>query len=442
MNELALISYLLNPDLMGMQPQTYESGEAFFQERTAKNNVAGAEINLAYSYGNMINVLAGFMYEKHTISNIKTISNGNFLFDQPMILGDQVFQGAESLGGTRDVSAEYNWLQERDRTIYAVFGQAEFNFKNMLKLFSFEHVKLVTGVRFDDYSDVGGKVNPRLGLLVAPSRKVYFKGLFGQAFRAPSMVELYTQNSPVADGDPNLLPETVRTFEAVLGYQAGKRLDANLTYFNTRIFDNIQLSEDDDPRTPLRAVYSNAGNLRTSGVEGEAKWWFNKQENGYLSGSFTIQNVLDFTRDTLLALNRNTGEVLTEVQGDFDPGNSPDFLLNLTLNYPITQNISLNVNANHIAERKRTEALQFEVDDAFRPTGEIIQTDNRPAIPARTLVNASVILKDLKFAPKLTFQLTGYNILDEVNDNPTFRIRGDDLLREGINWTSSLIYQF
>ncbi len=52
-----------------------------------------------------------------------------------------------------------------------------------------EQLSSVAGVRLDRHSVYGSSVNPRLGLVFAPSKNHVFKALYGQAFRAPSPEE-------------------------------------------------------------------------------------------------------------------------------------------------------------------------------------------------------------------------------------------------------------
>lgn len=417
----------------------YGPGDALFLQQGANNSILGGEFNFAYTIGNSVNLLAGAMYEKNTLDDIQVRANANYRPDAPLTVGGNVYLGSERFGQTEDLSAAYPWLSANDRDIYAVFGQGEFNLKNIFKAFGIEHLRLVAGVRYDDYSDVGGKLNPRAALLFAPTSKVYFKGLYGQAFRAPSFVELYNINSSVTGGNPDLRPETIRTVEGVIGYKVDKRLDVNLTYFNTEVTDNIQLVDDGDPTSFFRTVYQNIGDIRSTGFEAELNYLFG--DGGFVMSSVTVQNVLDVTKSPFVETNFFTGDTLAiGTQEEFDPGTAPGFIFNLGVNYPINRNVSISVNGNHLAQRNRSEEKAFDFDASFNPIE--VQADTRPAIPARTIVNATVSLKNFDFAPKLQLQLSGYNLLNADNFNPTLLIANDDLLRAGVNWAARLSYEF
>ncbi len=432
--------YFTDPTLT-KAPSFYADGEAQMYETIAKNDDIGLELNFAYNFQSYVNVLVGGMYETHRLFDAKTIANGNVFFESDgfMTFGSESFVNLEAFGGVRDISENYNWIRNQERTVGAGFGQADFNMKNILKTFSLEHFSIIAGARYDYYSDAGGSLNPRAALLIAPMSKVYFKALYGEAFRAPSFVELYQQNNSLFLGDANLDPETIVTRELVAGYKIDKKVNVTLTYFNTRISDNIQLRRVADPNS-FGSQYANAGGVKTSGIEAEVRYSF--KEGAYLQGSFTYQEVLDISKDTIRASNYLTFETLESVQGDFNPGKVPTAVFNLTGNYPLTKNINLNFSANYIGERNRTEATEFELDAARLPTGNIVSVDPRDAIDSRLILNASIRLTDFDFAQGFEFQLTGHNILDATNYNPTQTIRGDDLLREGANWRARLVYKF
>lgn len=90
---------------------------------------------------------------------------------------------------------------------------------------------LVYGGRYDHYSDFGGHASPRLGLIHHPRPDSAVKLLYGQAFRAPSAVEIGgAQNSVL--GNPDLKPEIIDSLELIALRQTPHLL-AQLTVFRT-----------------------------------------------------------------------------------------------------------------------------------------------------------------------------------------------------------------
>jgi iron complex outermembrane receptor protein len=72
--------------------------------------------------------------------------------------------------------------------------------------------ELTSGARYDHYSDFGGTLNPRLALVWQSTDRLTTKLLYGQAFRAPSYLELYTPTAATKP-NPNLKPERSKTWD-------------------------------------------------------------------------------------------------------------------------------------------------------------------------------------------------------------------------------------
>ena len=131
--------------------------------------------------------------------------------------------------GIEDVSDSAEvWLPETDRTSHYVFLQDEWQFK--------ENWLLTSGVRFDHYSDFGDTSNPRLALVWAATDSITTKLLYGRAFRAPSITELFVTSNPVNLGNKNLKPETIDTYEFALSHQLSGSLNytANTYYYKIK----------------------------------------------------------------------------------------------------------------------------------------------------------------------------------------------------------------
>ncbi|MFD2229201.1 TonB-dependent receptor plug domain-containing protein [Alkalimarinus sediminis] len=128
--------------------------------------------------------------------------------------------GLEDVSGTSEV-----FLPEKDRTSYHFFAQDEWQFA--------DNWQLTSGVRYDHYSDFGDTTNPRLALVWATTDSITTKLLYGRAFRAPSIAELFASSNPVALGNPDLKPETIDSFEFAFAHQLSSkwRYSANIFYY-------------------------------------------------------------------------------------------------------------------------------------------------------------------------------------------------------------------
>lgn len=134
--------------------------------------------------------------------------------------------------GLEDVSdTDEVYLPEKDRTSYYAFGQDEWQLA--------EQWQLTTGVRLDRYSDIGETINPRLALVWAATSEITAKALYGRAFRAPAIVELFATSNPVTLGNPDLTPETIDTYELALFQNLSSRLNYSANLFYYQIEDYI-----------------------------------------------------------------------------------------------------------------------------------------------------------------------------------------------------------
>jgi iron complex outermembrane receptor protein len=148
---------------------------------------------------------------------------------------------------------------------------------------------LTAGLRQDHYSDFGSTTNPRVALVWDTAYNLTSKLMFGRAFRAPSFVEQYTINNPVALGNPNLKPETINTTELAFSWQAKPNLKTGVNLFHYRMKDVIRFVANADPTTGSTA--QNAGNQHGSGLELEFAW--DAATDLKLSGNYAYQRSID-----------------------------------------------------------------------------------------------------------------------------------------------------
>lgn len=181
---------------------------------------------------------------------------------------------------------------------------------------------LTAGVRHDSYSDFGGTTNPRLALVWDAAYDLTAKLLYGTAFRAPSFNEQYGIN-PVANGNPNLRPETVKTVEAALSWKANKDTQVNLSLFRSDMQDIIRL---------VGTAYANTGTQHGSGMELDAVWDYSRTLR--LMGNYSYQKSID--------------EATSQ-----DAGYAPRHHLYARADWRFTGNWLASTQVNRVADRKR-----------------------------------------------------------------------------------------
>jgi iron complex outermembrane receptor protein len=128
------------------------------------------------------------------------------------------------------------------------------------------------GVRYDHYSAFEDTVNPRAAVICSPWTETTFKLLYGQAFRAPNAYELYYVGTG-STSNPDLQPETIRSYELVWEQRFGPRWRTSVSLFWNDVKDLIN-QEIDPGADPVSTdddlfYFNNTGTARARGVEFE-----------------------------------------------------------------------------------------------------------------------------------------------------------------------------
>jgi outer membrane receptor for ferrienterochelin and colicin len=138
--------------------------------------------------------------------------------------------------------------------ISALYAQDEFAITHKLSLSG--------GLRYDHYANFGGTTNPRLGLIYHPFQPTTFKLLYGSAFRAPEVFEIFPTVGPLFESNLLLKPETIHSFEGVVEQGFGQRFKLSGSVFRNRIQHLISLETDAG-----KLVYRNFEDVQVTGVE-------------------------------------------------------------------------------------------------------------------------------------------------------------------------------
>jgi len=152
-----------------------------------------------------------------------------------------------------------------------------------------KYILLNAGVRYDRYETFGNSTNPRISIMYNPLVKTTLKFLYGTAFRAPNVFELYyDDNGLFQKANPDLKPEKIITYELVLEQFIGESMRGSVSGFQYRTKDLITMEV--DPADNLK-VFRNTGRVTTNGFELELeKIW----KNGIKGRtSYTVQEARD-----------------------------------------------------------------------------------------------------------------------------------------------------
>ena len=269
-----------------------------------------------------------------------------------------------SLGSIQDVS-DTNWIRRVYRQIWAVYIQDKWDIT--------EDLGITVGIRHDHYSDFEGTTNPRIALVWDFMENATLKLLYGQAFRAPAFNELYVINNPVLLGNPDLKPETIRTYEVGLSYKFTDWYSVNVNYFYNVIRDTIGLT------AGSVQMFDNIGGSNIQGVEFEARadlsdFW---KWGGYAFANYTYLDA--------------------EAKGDPLP-DVPKHKGNIGVNLGITKYLNANLHTFISDSRVRAEA------------------DTRDDSSGYALMNLSLTAKD--FFKGLKVKASLFNLLDKDYKDP------------------------
>lgn len=188
---------------------------------------------------------------------------------------------------------------------------------------------LTAGIRFDDYSDFGSTVNPRLALVWTGHPSITTKFLYGKAFRAPSFAETITVNNPVALGNPDIQPEKIDSLEASMSYRASEQASINISVFKYEITDLINFVPDFNGAT---FTAQNVGERSGTGIEFEGKFQYSKHLS--MLGNYSYVKATD--------------ELLND-----DVGEYPAHQAYVRVNWQLGENVFLHAQASVVGTRER-----------------------------------------------------------------------------------------
>ncbi len=258
--------------------------------------------------------------------------------------------------------------------------------------------ELTYGLRFDDFSDFGSTVNPRLAIVWDTAHNLTTKLLYGSAFRAPSFNELFLQNNPSGLGNPALEPETINTLELAFDYQLSFQHRLALNLFEYRAKDLI-----DKAPVAGTSFLQTANLLDLDGQGGEFEWSWRPEDRWRLDMNLAYQH----------SENAATGQKLAM---------APAKSASVRLYYDVNASWQLSGWGHWIADRRRAS------------------NDNRPPLADYQLWNLSLSYQPLQSSWQL--RTTVRNLLDKKAFEPAGTAISNDFALEGRSISLQLSYNW
>ncbi len=192
---------------------------------------------------------------------------GEFRKEKANFNVDHALADLDSSTGSQDAKSSSG-----TRNVKAVFTE--------LSVPIFKSLEAQLAARYDRYSDVGGTLNPKVGLRFQPAKEIMFRTSYSTGFRAPSLYELNDPNSktftnsayndPVLcpggnvaaggveardcgqqffklqGGNKNLQPEKSKSFTLGMVIEPIPSVTASVDYFNIKIKNQISVVSEGD----------------------------------------------------------------------------------------------------------------------------------------------------------------------------------------------------
>jgi outer membrane receptor for ferrienterochelin and colicins len=199
---------------------------------------------------------------------------GTFLDSNKIVLGTEYLNNIKQQQQNYNLEPYLLYLDDtRKSQIFALYFQDEISLS--------KQIIVNAGIRYDNYDTFGSTFNPRLGFIYNPFQKSFIKLLYGSAFRAPNAYELYYTSPGLAlEGNPNLQPETIQTYELIYDQYFNNGYRGTISGFYYKIKDLI--TQVTDPSNGY-LVYENIDQVETRGGEFEVE---RKGSNG-IEGRFS-----------------------------------------------------------------------------------------------------------------------------------------------------------
>ncbi len=185
-----------------------------------------------------------------------------------------------------------------------------------------ENISFVLGGRYDRYSTFGKTLNPRVGIVYHLYKRSTIKFLYGTAFRAPSNYELYYHDGYLSmKPNPDLIPEKLKTYEAVFEQGIGENMQGGLSLYRTDLSNIIYQVESQELSASTGEAlleFVNVGKAKAAGVELNLK---GKWRNLELHAGYNHQEAKDkLTNKELVNSPKNSGNLgisIPFLQGKF-----------------------------------------------------------------------------------------------------------------------------
>ncbi|OHD84703.1 MAG: hypothetical protein A3J39_05565 [Sulfuricurvum sp. RIFCSPHIGHO2_12_FULL_44_8] len=261
-------------------------------------------------------------------------------------------------------------------------------------------------IRLDTYSLFSNMLSYRIGSVYRMDNNHIFKGVYGRSYRAPSYVEAFqAPQDGLKDGNPNLKPESIDTFELAYTYKNKNTILRSNVFYSilNDVIDSVQHEPDG-----FTGDYANHKQRNAKGVELELTHYFDNASE--LMGNFSYVRSQYFSPDYYNPVEYQSPEI-------------SEVMIKGYYLYPLTERLGINT-AWYYTGPKR---------GYLRESGDI-RTYGATMLVDETL---SYNLDDLSMVT-----LSVKNLFKESVIYPSYDAKHEGIHREGRNWLVTYEKQF
>lgn len=350
-----------------------------------KSYIYGTDLNLRYNFNTRHQTLIGIQADFYGITNAELYSSYDTYTNAPLTYienGDTLYRGKET-----QLKEERGWIDGNGHD----YINAAFYFQHMYS--PINNLTFTFGGRYDIDSEFGSIFNPRLAMVWSTNQKLFFKLLYGQAYRAPNTQEQYKLTG-FTIGNKDLKPETIKTTELSVDYNFSSKINNRITFFYN-ILDKMIFAQGITSGNP-GSPYDNIGKNTSKGFEYEFKM--------ILSGSFYMFTNYSFTSSQDKVSSKDDVEQYSH--RDIAPHK-----INFGANYRFLKYFNLNLGINYRSEREKYFAIN-------KRTGDYILDDlgNKTFLSTQDIGNYYLVnskIRIIELVKGLEIAAEFYNLLDK-----------------------------
>lgn len=201
--------------------------------------------------------------------------------------------------------------------------------------------------RHDSHNRYGDHDSYRVGLTGELRQDLHGKLLYGTSFKAPNAFQLYAQPLYVGDmlGNTGLEPETARTLEGQLSWQAQENLLLSVTAYHMQVRNLIELQP-----FGFNQRWSNRGEQNGHGLEAELRWQQGRHQVGLAPA----------WHDTIVRLEQPLIPAV-EVQ----TASAPRLMLRADWRY-VLDDMEFGAEGRHVSERRASDSnIDINLRDVY-----------------------------------------------------------------------------